>query len=163
MIYAPLFAVTRELLYPAMSDYAIVLAAATAGAIGAAFYGARHLALVASLIGVTCAMLLLITAGYKGQPWLITALAAAFGLLAGAAVDFPSRCTLNMGKKFIVGAVVGALAGALLFGANRVMGSMLPMAAAVAFLVSVTGCFTSPRSTSGLAVPRGSVDRVTAA
>ncbi len=49
MIYAPLFALMRELLYPATSDYAIVLAAATAGAIGAAFYGARHLALVASL------------------------------------------------------------------------------------------------------------------
>ena len=63
MIYAPLFVVLKQLLSPALSGYATVLAAAVADAIGAAFYGARQLALAASLIGVSCATLLLITGG----------------------------------------------------------------------------------------------------
>ena len=57
MIYAPLFVVLQQLLSPALSGYATVLAAAVAGAIGATFYGARQLALAATLIGVLCATL----------------------------------------------------------------------------------------------------------
>jgi hypothetical protein len=139
MIYAPLFVVLQHLLSPALSGYATVLAAAVAGAIGAAFYGARQLALAASLIGVLCATLLLIIVGHQAQPWLVAALAATFGLAAGAAVDFPHRCTVNMGRKFIVGGAVGALSGALLSGVGLIGGVSLPIAAAVAFLVSVTG------------------------
>lgn len=139
MIYAPLFAVLQQLLSPALSGYATVLAAAVAGAIGAAFYGARHLALAASLIGVLCATLLLITVGHQVQSWQVAALAATLGLAAGVAVDFPHRCTVNMGRKFVVGGAVGAFSGAILFGVDLFTGFSLPMAAAVAFLVSVTG------------------------
>jgi len=75
MIYSPVFVVLRQLLSPALSGYATVLAAAVAGAIGAAFYGARQLALAASLIGVLCATLLLITLGHQAQGWQVAALA----------------------------------------------------------------------------------------
>ena len=139
MIYAPLFVVLQQLLSPALSGYATVLAAAVAGAIGATFYGARQLALAATLIGVLCATLLLITVGPQAQAWHVAALASVLGLVAGVAVDFPHRCTANMGRKFIVGGAVGAFAGAVLFGVDLFTEFALPMAAAVAFLVSVTG------------------------
>ncbi len=139
MIYAPLFVVLRELLSPSLSGYATVLAAAVAGAIGAAFYGARQLALAASLIGVMCGTLLLVVIGHQVSPWQVAGLAAGLGLLAGVAVDFPHRCTVNMGRKFTVGGLVGAFSGALLFMTDLFIGVALPMAAAVAFLVSVNG------------------------
>ena len=139
MIYAPLFVVLQQLLSPALSGYATVLAAAVAGAIGATFYGARQLALAATLIRVLCATLLLITVGPQAQAWHVAALTSVLGLVAGVAVDFPHRCTSNMGRKFIVGGAVGAFAGALLFGIDLFTGFSLPTAASVAFLVSVTG------------------------
>jgi hypothetical protein len=139
MIYAPLFVLLRQLLTPALSGYATVLAAAVAGAIGAAFYGARQLALAASLIGVLGGTLLLVIVGQQPQAWLVVTLVATLGLLAGFAVDFPHRCTVNIGRKFLVGAGVGAFAGGLLLGVDLFAGFSLPMTAAVAFLVSVTG------------------------
>ena len=161
MIYAPLFVVLQQLLSPALSGYATVLAAAVAGAIGATFYGARQLALAATLIGVLCATLLLITVGHQAQAWHVAALVAVLGLVAGVAVDFPHRCTANVGRNFIVGGAVGALAGALLFGVDVFTGFALPIAAAVAFLVSITGVLYVS-STSG-AIAAAAADRATAA
>ena len=139
MIHAPLFVLLQQLLTPVLSGYATVLAASVAGAIGAAFYGARQLALAASLVGVLGATLLLVLVGQQPHAWLVVALAAALGLIAGVAVDFPHRCTLNIGRKFLVGGGVGALAGGVLLGVDLFAGFSLPITAAVAFLVSVTG------------------------
>jgi hypothetical protein len=139
MIYAPLYVVLRELLTPSLAGFAGVLAAAAAGGIGAAFYGARHLALIASVIGIACALVLLLTIGHQAAPWLVAGVAIVLSLIAGAAVDFPHRCTAKVGLKFMIGSGMGAFAGALLLGADWLIAVALPTAAAVAFLVSVTG------------------------
>jgi hypothetical protein len=139
MIYAPLFVVLRELLSPALLGGATVVSAALAGGVGAAFYGARHLALAASLVGVASAMLLLLALGPQTPPWVVVASAAVLGLGVGVTVEFPNRCTVNMGRKFTTGFVVGGLSGGLLVVAEGISGRSLPLAASVAFLVSVTG------------------------
>jgi hypothetical protein len=139
MIYAPLYIVLRELLTPMLAGFATVLAAAAAGGIGAAFYGARQLALTASVIGICSALLMLMTVGPQVAPWLIGGVAIVLSLVAGAAVDFPHRCTARVGLKFLTGASMGAFAGALLLASDRLVAIALPTAATVALLVSVTG------------------------
>lgn len=139
MIYAPVYVVLRELLTPSLAGFAGVLAAAAAGGIGAAFYGARQLALTASVIGICSALLMLMTIGPQVAPWLIAGVAIVLSLIAGAAVDFPSRCTARVGLMILIGGGMGAFAGALLLAADRLVAIALPTAAAVALLVSVTG------------------------
>jgi hypothetical protein len=139
MIYAPLYVVLRELLTPTLAGFSGLLAAAAAGSIGAAFYGARQLALTASVIGVCSALVLLMAVGPQVAAWLIVGFAVLLSLIAGAAVDFPHRCTARIGLKFLIGGGMGAVAGALLLAADRLVASSLPTAAAVALLVSVTG------------------------
>jgi hypothetical protein len=139
LIYAPLFVVMQQLLSPALPHAAPVLSAATAGAIGATFYGARQLALAASLIGVGCGTAVLLIAGPAPAWWLLVAVAAGTGLATGVMVRFPHRCTLNIGRKFLIGGSVGALAGAVLLALNLLLSAALPVAASVAFLVSVNG------------------------
>ncbi|KAA6186233.1 hypothetical protein F2Q65_05365 [Thiohalocapsa marina] len=138
-IYAPLFIVLRELLAPMGAPQAFVLAAGAAGGIGATFYGSRQLALTASVVGIASGALVLGVFGHQASPWLLAAVALVLGLLAGAAVDFPHRCTANVGLKFLVGGGVASAAAMALVGLDRLLGLVLPVAALVAFLVSITG------------------------
>lgn len=139
MIYAPFYVVLYELLSSVSAGWATVLAAAAAGGIGAAFYGARQLALIASLIGVSAGLLLVLVVGPEIPIWQIAVATSALGLLTGALLDFPNRCTANVGVKFAVGAGMSTLSGLLLTGIVLIVGGTLPIAAAVALLVSVTG------------------------
>ncbi|MCF7989730.1 MAG: hypothetical protein K9M02_04735 [Thiohalocapsa sp.] len=139
MIYAPLYVVLYELLSSVSGGWATVLAAAAAGGIGAAFYGARQLALTASLVGVSAGLLLLLVVGPDIPMWQVATATAALGLLTGAVLDFPNRCTANVGVKFAVGAGMSTVSGLVLTGIVLVVGGALPVAAAVALLVSVTG------------------------
>lgn len=139
MIYAPLYLVLAELLAPSIGAFAGPVAAAVAGGIGAAFYGARQLALTASVIGTGLGVLAMAIAGPGVPPWLISALAVLASLAVGFLVRFPCRCTADVGVKVAAGFTMGALAGALLLAADQFIGVHLPAPAAVAFLVSVTG------------------------
>jgi len=139
VIYAPLFAILHGLLVLELNDGAYAVAAAVAGGVGAAFYGARQVALAASLIGAAAALFLLVLFDGHAALWQLALLAGTVGLLAGLVVDFPSRCTSNVLAKVVAGALTGGLCGALVTGASTLTSLTLSMAAVVAFLVSVNG------------------------
>lgn len=138
-IYAPLLVVLHALLIPAMGPAAYIGAAAVAGAVGAAFYGARQVALVASVIGAISALLVLVVLDGAGSFELVAALAAVAGIGTGLAVRFPSRCTAHVPAKVVTGGLTGALCGGMLAAAAGLNGPMLSLPVAVAFLVSVNG------------------------
>lgn len=139
VIYVPLFVVLHALLVARLGGAAYVAAAAVAGAVGAAFYGARQLALVASLIGALSALAVLVI--FDGVVPLVhlAVLASGLGLVTGLVLKFPYRCTTNVLAKVLAGALTGAFCGALLTGAATLLDVTLSMAAVVAFLVSVNG------------------------
>jgi hypothetical protein len=139
VIYAPLFVILHGLLEPRFDGAAYTAAAAVAGGVGAAFYGARHVALAASLIGAVSALFMLVLFDGDAVLWHLAVLAGMIGLLTGLAVDFPSRCTTNVLAKVLAGGLTGALCGAFVTGASSLAGLTLSMAAVVAFLVSVNG------------------------
>jgi hypothetical protein len=139
MIYAPLYLVLNELLKPSLGAFAGLAAAGVAGGIGAAFYGARQLALMASVIGTGCAVVAMGAAGPGVAPWVLSFSAVVVSMAVGFMVRFPHRCTADVGVKVVAGLSMGALTGGLLLLAQALVGLKLPVAAAVAFLVSVTG------------------------
>ncbi|WP_295543545.1 hypothetical protein [uncultured Thiohalocapsa sp.] len=139
MIYTPLYLVLRELLAPALDGFAGVAAAAAAGGIGAVFYGARQLALTASVIGTGCAVVAMAIAGADVGPWRLSLAAALLSLAVGFLVQFPHRCTADVGIKALAGLATGAFSAALLLAAEHWLAIRLPPAADTAFLVSVTG------------------------
>lgn len=139
MIYAPLYLVLAELLTPALADYAGVAAAAAAGGIGAAFYGARQLALTASLIGTGCGIVAIAMTGPDVAPWALSLAAAVLSIAVGFLVRFPHRCTADVGVKVLAGLGTGAMSASLLLVAEHALGVQLPAPAVLAFLVSVTG------------------------
>jgi hypothetical protein len=139
MIYAPLCLVLHELLRPTQGAFAMPVAAAVAGGIGAAFYGARQLALSASVIGTGCAALALAVAGPGVAIWALSVATALVSVAVGLLVRFPHRCTAEVGVKVLAGLVTGAVAGALLLALELLASVRLPAPAMLAFLVSVTG------------------------
>lgn len=139
MIYAPLYLVLNELLSAPLGVLAGPAAAGIAGGIGAAFYGARQLALTASIVGTGLAVLAMAVVGPHVAPWLLSLAAVAVSLAVGFLVRFPCRCTAHVGLKVAAGLSMGMIAGGLLLAADVLAGVRLPAPAAVAFLVSVTG------------------------
>jgi hypothetical protein len=139
MIYAPLYLVLNELSTPNLGALSGPVAAAIAGGIGAAFYGARQLAVTASLIGTGCAVVAMAAVGPAVAPWGLSVAAALVSLVVGFLVRFPQRCTADVGVKVLAGLGMGAAAGLLLLAADQFIGVSLPVPAATAFLVSVTG------------------------
>jgi hypothetical protein len=139
MIFAPLYLVLAEFLAPTLGASAGPAAAALSGGIGAAFYGARQLALIGSLIGTGCAALAVAGPGADVSPWALSLAALAVSIGVGFLVRFPRRCTADVGVKALAGLAMGGISGLLLFLAERLTGLLLPAPAAVAFLVSVTG------------------------
>lgn len=137
-IYAPLFVVLEALLAPMLGVFALVGAAACAGAIGAAYYSARQVALAASLIGALATLFVLILFHDQALFWQAALLCGVLGLATGLLVDFPSRCTANVPAKALVGALSGVASGAVL-SALALFGLGLSSVVAVAFLVSVNG------------------------
>lgn len=157
-IYAPLFAMLREVVAPSLGLGALVVAAATAGAVGAAFYGARQVALAAALVGVAASWLVLLLAGDAAAYWMAALLASVAAFAIGYGVDFPSRCTLRVPAKVVTGALTGAGCGALLVGVTGLSGLTLSAPVIVAFLVSVNGVLyvaLLPRLIDAYGAPRG--------
>lgn len=138
-IYAPLFLTLDALLSQPLGEHSVAAAAMVAGAVGAAFYGARHAALAASVVGVVAASFVLLALDGDRAFWIAALLAAGLGVLTGLAVDFPSRCTDNVLAKVSTGAVTGALCGGLLGLIAEGFQVALTVPMVVAFLVSVNG------------------------
>ncbi len=136
MIYAPLYLVLEALLRPSLAAFAGPAAAGIAGGVGAAFYGARQLALTASLIGTGAATL---TMSAAAPAWLPSVAAVLVSIALGFLLRFPQRCTADVGVKVLAGLGMGTLAGTALLAADRLAGVLLPVPAVLAFLVSVTG------------------------
>jgi len=115
LIYAPLFigleAMLSALGWGALS---LPLAATLASAVGAVLYGARELALIATLMGVTIGLALLILLAQALTLLDAALLAALLAALIGFVVPFPRRCSRNVPGKALAGLAAGGGVGALL-------------------------------------------------
>jgi hypothetical protein len=140
LIYAPLFvallATFREL---GLGHAAFIPAAALASAVGAAFYGARQVAMVGTIMGVTLASVLLLTMPQSVGLWGVVGLATLAGAGIGWWVDFPDRCSLQVPAKVIAGLTTGALCGGLLALVEPLHPFTFGAAGTLAFLVSANG------------------------
>jgi hypothetical protein len=140
LIYTPLFmglAAIFERVGSGVGPYPA--AAALAGAAGAAFYGAREVALVGSGIGVSLGLLLLVTMGDSltfGQTVLLAGCVAA---TVGLVVVFPGRCARKVPGKIMAGLTTGSLCGAALAATEPLHPAAFPIFSVLAFLVSVNG------------------------
>lgn len=140
LIYAPLFAAFQVLFEGAgLAHTAYIPAAALAGAIGAAFYGARQVALAGTGIGLVVGSLLFVVLPGPVTLWQVVLGAAAVGAALGGLVRFPDRCSFNVPGKTLAGLAMGSFGGALLALAEWLHPQSFNIAGAVAFLVSVNG------------------------
>lgn len=140
LIYAPLFlglGAIFERLGAGVATYAA--AAALAGAAGAAFYGAREVALAGSGIGVVLGLLMLLTLAdtltFEQAVLAAACMAAAIGLV----VVFPGRCTRKVPGKVMAGLTSGAACGSALALAEPFHPTAYSVFFVVTFLVSVNG------------------------
>ncbi len=148
LIYAPLFTALFVLLEAmGLGHWAFAPAAAIAGAVGAAFYSAREVALVGAVIGlITTTILFMMTPGTVAL-WQVSLSAAVAGALLGRVTRFPERCALQAPGKAVAGLVSGLICGALLAVVELIHPLNFNITAIVAFLVSVNG--TSYTATVG--------------
>lgn len=140
LIYAPLFAALRVLFEGiGLGHAAYVPAAALAGAIGAAFYGARQVALAGTTVGMVVGTALFFMLPGTVPLWQVVLAAAAVGAGLGGVVRFPDRCSFSVPGKTLAGLVTGAACGGLLALAESLHPENFNIVGAVAFLVSVNG------------------------
>jgi uncharacterized membrane protein len=140
VIYVPLLvALQRLFTVLGLATWAYIPAAALASAAGAAVYGARQIAIAASLIGVITATFSMLTIPDGGQLWQLASLGFGIGLLAGVVMRFPTRCTTHVFGKTTAGLITGASCGLVLSISEQLSGWYFPLVSSVAFLVSVNG------------------------
>jgi len=158
LIYAPMFTgLNVGLRSLGLGAGAYLPAAALAGAVGAAFYGARQVAVAATAIGLGSGALMLATVPGRLDVGAAAAVAALVGVLLGLLVRFPDRCSRGVPGKALAGLAAGLLCGALLAVAELTLATVLPTAAVLAFLVSVNGILyvVSVRWWVGVTMPAG--------
>jgi hypothetical protein len=140
MIYAPLFTGFSELFQGLGFDHATYpAAAALAGAVGAALYGAREIALIATGIGVMVGVFVLMLFAEQVVVLHVILVAAAAAGLVGLAFSFPARCSRHVPGKAMAGLATGAICGGLLALVEPFHPRPFPPFAVLAFLVSVNG------------------------
>jgi hypothetical protein len=140
LIYAPLFTALRILFRDlGLNHWSFVPAAAIAGAIGAAFYGARQVALVGTMIGLVAGTLAAFVLPAPVQLWPLVLVGGAIGLTVGGIIRFPDRCSYHVPGKTLAGLITGAAAGAALSLVEPLHPEQFHIAGVVAFLVSVNG------------------------
>ncbi len=140
LIYVPLFLALEDLFRLAsFGAWSFVPAAALAGGAGAMLYGARQVAIAASLIGVSTGSILLLVPGASVSLWQPALVGLLAGMVGGFFVRFPAGCTSNVVAKIMTGLSSGALCGAFLTMAEPMWPAVHLEVAAVAFLVSVNG------------------------
>lgn len=140
LLYAPLFlgllTLFREL---GLGRAAFIPAVALASAVGAAFYGARQVAITGTIVGVTLPAVLFLTVPQPVGLWWVTGLATLVGAGVGWWVDFPDRCSLQVPAKAVAGLSTGALCGVLLALVEPLHPFSFGAAGTLAFLVSANG------------------------
>ncbi|MBK1643312.1 hypothetical protein CKO25_01310 [Thiocapsa imhoffii] len=140
MIYAPLFSGFVELFQHLGFGHATyVLAAALAGAIGAALYGAREVALIATGIGVLVGVFILMVLADHVTVMQVVLAAAAVAAMVGILLDFPERCSRHVPGKTLAGLATGACCGGFLALVEPFHPQPFSAFAVLAFLVSVNG------------------------
>jgi hypothetical protein len=140
MIYAPLFTGLAELFQGlGFGHGTYIAAAALAGAVGAALYGAREVALIATGIGVLVGVLVLMLFAAQIAVFHVVLVAAAVAGLVGLTVSFPARCSRHVPGKTIAGLATGALCGGFLALVEPFHPNPFSSFAVLAFLVSVNG------------------------
>lgn len=139
-IYAPLFtglAVLFEGLGFGHGTY--IAAAACAGAVGAALYGAREVSLIGSGIGVLMGVGALMLLPDRVEVLHVCVAAAALAAAVGLTVAFPARCSRHVAGKTVAGLAMGAVGGGILAAAEPLHPHPFSVFAVLAFLVSVNG------------------------
>lgn len=140
VIYAPLYLALNNLFQLAgLDSWSFVPAAALAGGAGAMLYGARQVAIAASLIGVSTGSLLLLVPGAAEAIWQPALVGLLAGIAGGLFVQFPGSCTSHVVAKLMAGVFSGALCGTALALLELQWPVVQLETAAVAFLVSVNG------------------------
>lgn len=140
LIYAPLFAALQVLFEGiGFGHFAYIPAAALAGAIGAAFYGARQVALAGTTVGLVVGTALFFAMPATVPLWMLVLAAGAVGAGLGGVVRFPQRCSFNVLGKTLAGLAMGVVGGGILALAESLHPEDFNVAGAVAFLVSVNG------------------------
>ncbi len=140
MIYAPLFIGLVELLEASGLEYgAYVAAAAVAGAVGAALYGAREIALIASAVGALVGVLALMLFAAEGVVLQVAWTAAGLAALIALIVRFPTRCSRHVAGKAMAGLGTGAFSGVILTLAEPFHPRPFSAFGMLAFLVSFNG------------------------
>jgi hypothetical protein len=115
LIYAPVFTGISELLHQLGSGPGgYVVAAALAGAIGAALYGSKEVALVGAGVGVLVALGLLLAADAPVALHLVVSSAAAVAALVAMIANFPAHCARHLPGKVLTGFATGAVCGGVL-------------------------------------------------
>lgn len=144
LIYAPLFTALYVLFQALGLEHgSFAPAAAIAGAVGAAFYSAREVALVGTVIGLLMASLLFMLLPGTVALWQVALAAALVGALFGRLLRFPDQCALQAPGKAMAGLVSGLACGALLGLVESLHPITFNVTAIVAFLVSVNGTLYS--------------------
>jgi hypothetical protein len=140
MIYAPLFTGLAELFQGlGFGHGTYIAAAALAGAVGAALYGAREVALIATGIGVLVGVLVLMLFSEQVAVAHVVLVAAAVAGLVGLTVSFPARCSRHVPGKTLAGLATGAIGGGFLALVEPFHPNPFSSFAVLAFLVSVNG------------------------
>ncbi|WP_245969360.1 hypothetical protein [Thiocapsa rosea] len=140
MIYAPLFTGLAELFQGlGFGHGTYIAAAALAGAVGAALYGAREVALIATGIGVLVGVLVLTLFAEQIAVFHVVFVAAAVAGLVGLTVSFPARCSRHVPGKTMAGLATGAIGGGFLALVEPFHPNPFSSFAVLAFLVSVNG------------------------
>ncbi|WP_373508051.1 hypothetical protein [Thiocapsa sp.] len=140
MIYAPLFTGLSELFQGlGFGHGTFIAAAALAGAVGAALYGAREVALIATGIGVLVGVFVLMLFAEQIAVFHVVLTAAAAAGLVGLTVSFPARCSRHVPGKAMAGLATGALCGGFLALVEPFHPHQFSSFAVLAFLVSVNG------------------------
>lgn len=140
LIYAPLFAALHVAFHAlGFGHAALIPAAALSGAVGAAFYGARQVALAGTAIGVLVASAVLLALPGTIPLWHVTLAAGAVGAALGALVRFPDHCSLKVPGKTLAGLATGGACGLLLALAEPLHPEEFHITGTLAFLVGVNG------------------------
>ena len=145
LIYAPLFT-ALFVLFQAMGlgHWAFAPAAAIAGAVGAAFYSAREVALIGAVIGLVTTTLLFMLMPGTVALWQVALAAVVAGAVLGRLTRFPDQCALQAPGKAMAGLMSGLACGALLGLVETLHPVNFNVTAIVAFLVSVNGtCYSA--------------------
>lgn len=139
-IYAPLFAGLRVFFEDCgLGPWAVVPAASVAGGIGAAFYGARQVALAATALGLAVTAAVFFVVSETIELWRVVLLAGLVGAILGGIARFPDRCSLAVPGKALAGLVMGALTAVVLVVAEYLHHRQFHISVIAAFLVSTNG------------------------